>query len=147
MLVIDNDYMINKRGVDLRARLKVKDNQSGAVQIFFEQLSFRLFDYILMTSTRFPDYESLNKHINKLSDFDKEQYKRALAEQALYMFSVGDINYLKPDGTINYETWQQMRICSQTKDILRNLGLLKRSARIGSRGRPLPYQDFDDEFI
>mgnify|MGYP001258075110 CR=1 FL=1 len=147
MLVIDNDYMINKRGIDLHARLKVKDNQSGAVQIFFEQLSFRLLDYILTSSTRFADYEQLNKHIDNMSDFAKEQYKRALAEQALYLLSMGDINYLRPDGTINYEIWQQMRICPQTRDILRNLGLLKRTARIGSRGQVFPHQDFDNEFI
>lgn len=147
MLVIDNDYMINNRGIDMHARLKVNDNQSGAVRIFFEQLSFRLLDYILTSSTRFTDYEQLNKHIDNMSDFAKEQYKRALAEQALYLLSMGDINYLRPDGTINYEIWQQMRICPQTRDILRNLGLLKRTARIGSRGQVFPHQDFDDEYI
>lgn len=147
MLVIDNDYMINNRGIDMHARLKVNDNQSGAVRIFFEQLSFRLLDYILINSTRFRDYEQLNNYIDSMNDFSKDQYKRALAEQAIYMLSMGDMNYFRPDGTINYELWQEMRICPQTRDILRNLGLLKRTARIGSRGQVFPHQDFDNEFI
>lgn len=149
MIVIDNDYMINNRGLDLQARLKVKDNQSGAVRIFCEQLSFRLYDYILGNSTRFGSYAEVDSFINQLNKFDKDMYKRALAEQAIYILSQGDINYLRPDGSLNYGQWQSMRICPQTKDIIRNLGLLEKSAIISTHYGIPHYrnQNYDDEFM
>ncbi len=146
MLVLDNDYMTNYRGIDLHSRLKVKDNQSGAVRIFFEQLSFRLYDYVLSHSTRYKDYETVDSYVNQLSNFNQEQYKRALAEQALYMLSQGDINYLKPDGTVNYALWKEMRICPQTHDILRNLGMLQKTALIDDGYYRIP-QSFDTEYM
>lgn len=146
MLVIDNDYMINNRGLDLQARLKVKDNQSRAVHIFCEQLSFRLYDFILGNSTRFRSYEQLDTFIDQLSHFNKEQYKRALSEQAIYMLSRGDLNYIKPDGSVNYSAWKNTRICPQTADILRNLGLLTKTAYI-SEGFFNLSQNFDNEFM
>lgn len=146
MLIIDNDYMINNRGIDMQSRLKINDNQSGAVQIFFEQLSFRLYDYILNVSTKFTGYDSIDTFINQLSELNQKQYKRALSEQALYFVSRGDINYMKYDGSINYAIWNNMRTCTQTKDIVRNLGMIDKSALVYDGLYRVP-QNFDNEYM
>ncbi len=147
MIQLDNDYMKNKRGIDLQSRLKIKDNASGAVQIFLEQLSFRLYDYVLSHSTKFKDYEAVDLYIDKLSEFNKEQFKRAISEQCLFILSTGDLNYKLPDGTMNLSYWKEMRICQQAKDIIYNLHMITKTGRIGNDFDLYHrYEDLDDEF-
>lgn len=146
MIVLDNDYFVNKRGLDLQARLKTQDNASRAVQNFLEQLSFRIYDYVLSHSTKFRGYDDLDQHIETLSPLEKEQFKRAIAEQVIYILSVGDTNYIFPDGTVNYSLWKEMRICPQAKDILFNLRLISKAAPIGEEDYVYDIYSFDTEF-
>lgn len=124
MYQIDNDYMINERALDVRANLKLKNNASNIAEIFFKQLALRMYDFVMRNSINFASREKVDEYLAYNQDWI-EDFKRAQAEQALYMLSNGDLSLMLPDGTIDYATWQKMRVSPATMDILRQLGLLR----------------------
>lgn len=124
MITIDNDYLINERGLDLRAHLKEYDNPSNMVEIFLKQLSHRVYDFIISNSVNFDTREQVDKWLqanpNRIDDF-----KRALAEQALYLIVNGDFTLLAPEPGDSYKEWLRKRISPATEYILSNLGFLR----------------------
>ena len=134
MITIDNDYMLNYRSIDLRQKLKHMSNPSRASENFLRELSFRIYDYIIKSSTKFKDYDELERYTDtQMNNREKEYFKRAIAEQGIYMLSVGDINYMLPENPrFDISEWQNLSICKQTKDILSNLRLITKNAKLGS---------------
>lgn len=124
MYVIDNDYMVNERALDVRSKLKTQDNPSNISEIFFKQLALRLYDFILRNSVNFNRRSEVDKYIAQSSDYI-DDFKRAMAEQALYIFSNGDMSVMLPDGTFDYNTWMKMRVGPAALDILNQLGFLR----------------------
>lgn len=124
MIIIDNDYMINERAVDVRSILKTRSNSSNIAEIFLKQLSYRVYDYIIRNSINFSNRLEVDCYINKRPEWE-EDFKRALAEQALYVLNNGDLTLILPDGSINYSDWQKMRMSPATIDILKNMGLFR----------------------
>lgn len=124
MYVIDNDYMREERALDVRSSLKVKDNASNIAEIFLKQLSYRVYDHIVRNSANFSKRIEIDNYLSQ-DDERVEDFKRALAEQTLYVLSNGDLTLMLPDGQFNYSDWQKMRISPGTVDILKNMGFLR----------------------
>lgn len=124
MITIDNDYLINERGLDLRAHLKEYDNPSNMAEIFLKQLSHRVYDFIVNNSAIFDTQEKVDNYLN--ADPKRvEIFKRALAEQTLYLVINGDFTVLAPDPGVSYNDWLRRRISPATVDILKRLGFLR----------------------
>ncbi len=126
MYVIDNDYMINERALDVRSSLKIKDNASNIAEVFLKQLSFRVYDYVIKNSANFSKRIEIDNYLE--TDLDRvDDFKRAIAEQTIYVLSNGDLTLMLPDGNFNYNDWLKMRMSPATIDILKNMGLLRSS--------------------
>lgn len=123
MITIDNDYLINERGLDLRANLKEHDNPSNMADIFLKQLSHRIYDYIIANSINFDNRKQVDEWLQ--ADPDRiDDFKRALAEQALYLVINGDLTLIAPEGE-SYNEWLKKRISPATTHILNNMGFLR----------------------
>jgi hypothetical protein len=121
--------MINERALDVRAKLKIKDNPSNIAEIFFKQLSNRIYDYVISNNLRYTSEEEIDDYLNQ-SEKKIETFKRALAEQAIYLFSVGDTNYMLPDESarwIGLDGWFKLAVCQAAVSILNRLGILEKT--------------------
>ncbi len=125
MITIDNDYMVNERSFDCIANFKRYDNPSNMANIFLKQLSYRLYDYIITNSVKYDKRSQIDEYLQK-NEERVEDFKRALAEQALYLITNGDPTLTIPD-TRSYSDWLSIRLSPATEDILRNLGMLRRT--------------------
>lgn len=124
LITIDNDYLINERGFDLRANLKEYDNPSNMAEIFLKQLSHRVYDFIINSSVNFDNRKQVDEWLQ--ADPDRiDDFKRALAEQALYLVINGDLTLIAPEPGENYNDWLKKRISPATENILSNLGFLR----------------------
>jgi hypothetical protein len=116
--------MVNERALDVRSVLKPKDGAGNIVDVFLTQVTLRVYDHIISKSVNFARRSEIDAYIGQ--DEERiEDFKRAIAEQVIYLVSVADLNYILPDGTVNYAQWKDMRICPQTSDILKNMGFLR----------------------
>lgn len=125
MIIIDNDYMVNERGLDVNLILKPKDAVGNIADVFLKQVALRVYDHVIRNSANYSNRAEVDSFLFQ-DEERKDDFKRAIAEQVIYLVSVADLNYILPDGTTNYAQWKEMRICPQTSDILKNMGFLRR---------------------
>ena len=74
-------------GIDLTAQLKDDDNTSNKGEAFLKRIEDRVATYL---NANF--YRNVELEFPEFSDYQKEHYKRALLEQAIYVFKNGDIS-------------------------------------------------------
>lgn len=74
-------------GINLLEELKDDDNPSNKANAFLFRVENRLESYISAYL-----YKDMNKEFANFSDFQKEHYKYAIIEQALYVLKNGDIS-------------------------------------------------------
>lgn len=74
-------------GINLIEELKDDDNPSNKANAFLFRVENRLESYISAYL-----YKDMNKEFFNFSDFQKEHYKYAIIEQALYVLKNGDIS-------------------------------------------------------
>lgn len=74
-------------GMDLANMLKTDDNPSNTVDAFLYRLEVRLEAFI---NSNF--YRNVEFEYPKFTDYQKEHYKLALLEQAMYIIRNGDIS-------------------------------------------------------
>lgn len=125
MIIIDNDYMINERAIDVRAKLKIGDNASNIAEIFFKNLSLRVYDYVINNNIKYKTRFAIDSYLDTLEK--QEDFKRALAEQAIYFLSVGDTSLMLPDDVarwIGHDGWNKLGFSESARNVLKQLGLL-----------------------
>lgn len=110
-------------GIDLDAELKAGANPSDAGQAFLKRIEDRLAQFIDACFYRRVDLEYPN-----FSDYQKEQYAKALLEQAIYVYRNGDLSvdsFLDYDKgeTANENTVKAKTIARNCKRCLINCGL------------------------
>lgn len=74
-------------GVDLEIRLNKDDNPSNSALAFLKRIENRMEAYL---NANF--YRIIEREYPEFSDYQKEHYKLALLEQAMYVFINGDIS-------------------------------------------------------
>ena len=74
-------------GIDLELQLKSDDNPSNTANAFLLRIENRLASYL---DARF--YRKVDFEFPKFTNYQKEHYKLALLEQAMYVFRNGDIS-------------------------------------------------------
>lgn len=124
MITIDNDYMINERGYDLRANLKEHDNPSNIADIFLKQLSYRIYDFIIANSVNFNSRKQIDAYL-EVDEERIEDFRRALAEQAVYLIVNGDPSVMMAPESVSQADWRSMRVSPATIDILKRLQFLR----------------------
>ena len=82
-------------GIDLTAQLKDDDNASNKGEAFLRRIENRVAAFI---DANF--YRNVDLEFPEFSDYQKEHYKLALLEQAIYVFKNGDISV---DSGYDYE--------------------------------------------
>lgn len=125
-------------GIDLELQLKSDDNPSNTANAFLVRIEKRVESYL---DARF--YRKVDFEFPKFTDYQKEHYKLALLEQALYVFRNGDIStdsgYDPEKGVvIKNDEKQDLIIAPNAKDNLILCGLwcrkIKNRARSGLDG-------------
>jgi len=76
-------------GIDLDAELKSDANNSNKAEMFLTRVTNRLEAFLQAQFFKKLDYEYAH-----FTDYQKEHYKLALLEQALYVFKNGDISVM-----------------------------------------------------
>lgn len=119
--VTPSDFF-NYWGLDLRDKLKSRDNQSNKADLFLKRVELRLMNYIDNNSFRNYEWDKLDKD-------SRESIQYAILEQAMYMFKNGDIaldsgydmqkGIIAPKNALN-----EITICQPAIQILQNSGLL-----------------------
>jgi len=110
-------------GINLSSDLKDSDNESDKVDAFLYRIEKRLETFL---DAQF--HQNLNSLYPEFSDYQKEHYKFALLEQALYVYKNGDISvdsgYDQEQGNVaDLETLNAKRISLNAIDHLKVCGL------------------------
>lgn len=121
-------------GLDLSARLKSDDNPSNTVNAFLYRIEKRMETFLDASFYRKVDYE-----FPEFSDYQKEHYKLALLEQAMYVLRNGDISSdsgYDPEQGIKAErsALDNITISSAAKKELQLCGLWCRKLKSRARG-------------
>ena len=74
-------------GIDLGAQLKGNANPSDKATAFLMRIEDRMESFL---NAKF--FKLVTDEYSKFTDWQKEQYKKALLEQAVYIFRNGDIS-------------------------------------------------------
>lgn len=84
---ITKDEFKEYSGIDLEAQLKSDGNPSNTANAFLARIELRMEAFL---NANF--FRSVSVEFQKFSDFQKEHYKYALMEQAIYVLRNGDIS-------------------------------------------------------
>ena len=84
---IDSDDFLAYTGINLNYELKDTDNNSDKANAFLFRIEIRMGAFVDSSFSRQVDNE-----YKKMSDYQKQNYKYALLEQALYILKNGDIS-------------------------------------------------------
>lgn len=84
---ITPDDFLNYTGIDLGAQLRGNANPSDKAMAFLNRIEVRMEAYL---NANF--FKLIRDEYPRFTDFQKEHYKYALLEQALYVFRNGDIS-------------------------------------------------------
>lgn len=84
---ITKDEFREYSGIDLDAQLKDDDNPSDKANAFLKRIEVRMEAFL---NANF--FRNINVEYRKFSDYQKEHYKYALMEQAIYVLRNGDIS-------------------------------------------------------
>ena len=119
-------------GIDLGAQLKGNANPSDKAYAFLKRIEDRMEAYL---NAHF--FKNIKVEWACMSDYQKEKYRLALLEQALYVFKNGDISvdsgYDPDEGIkISRHALSEITLAPNAKDNLRLAGLW--SGHIGSGG-------------
>lgn len=120
-------------GIDLDNQYRDDDNPSNKVNAFLYRVETRLATYL---DSHF--YRKIDKEYPKFSNYQKEHYKLALLEQAMYVLRNSDISndsgYDPEKGVIASKNQLEERIiCPNCKDHLMLCGLWCRKVQTRSR--------------
>ena len=131
---ITKDEFKEYSGIDLDATLRDDGNPSNKTNAFLSRIERRVATYLNAHFFRNVDVE-----YKKLSDYQKEHYKYALMEQAIYELRNGEIStdsgYDPEKGEVaNVDNLSKLRIAPNAKDELITCGLWNR--HIGDGGNP-----------
>ena len=116
-------------GIDLELQLKSDDNPSNTANAFLARIENRMHAFIDSNFVR-----NVDKEYPNFSDYQKEHYKLALIEQALYVFRNGDISsdsgYDSEKGIVaGKHDLKELIIAPNAVDELRLCGLWNRNVR------------------
>lgn len=114
-------------GIDLEASLVKDDNPSNTALAFLKRIEVRMEAFINGNFNR-----NIDKEYREFSDYQKQEYKYALLEQALYIFRNGDISvdsgYDPEKGeVISGGKIRNLSIAPNAKDHLRTCGIWNRN--------------------
>ena len=131
---ITKDEFKEYSGIDLDATLRDDGNPSNKTNAFLSRIERRVATYLNAHFCRNVDIE-----YKKFSDYQKEHYKYALMEQAIYELRNGEIStdsgYDPEKGEVaNVDNLSKLRIAPNAKDELVTCGLWNR--HIGDGGNP-----------
>ena len=131
---ITKDEFKEYSGIDLDATLRDDGNPSNKTNAFLSRIERRVETYLNAHFFRNVDVE-----YKKFSDYQKEHYKYALMEQAIYELRNGEIStdsgYDPEKGEVaNVDNLSKLRIAPNAKDELVTCGLWNR--HIGDGGNP-----------
>ena len=120
-------------GIDLENALEDDDNPSNKVNAFLKRVEDRMMAFI---NANF--YRNVDLEYPEFTDYQKEQYKLALLEQANYVLTQGDISvdsgYDIAEGVkASRKTLHELKISDNAKEHLILCGLWNR--HIKNRGR------------
>ena len=121
-------------GIDLSLTLKTDDNPSNTASAFLRRIEVRIEAYL---NANF--YRNIDEEYRELSDYQKEHYKFALLEQAMYVLKNGDISvdsgYEQEEGIqVSRSQLREITISENTRNQLILCGLWCRKVRNRSRG-------------
>lgn len=110
-------------GIDLGARLKGDANPSDKAFAFLKRIEDRMEAYL---NAHF--FKNIRVEYTRMSDFQKEKYRLALLEQAIYVFKNGDISVdsgYDPDEGIKISSHarNELILAPNAKDNLRLSGI------------------------
>ena len=119
-------------GIDLEARLKGDANPSDKSYSFLKRIEDRMESYL---NAHF--FKNISVEYGCMSDFQKEKYRLALLEQAIYVFKNGDISVdsgYDPDEGIKLSSHArtELILAPNAKDNLRLCGVW--TGHIGNGG-------------
>ncbi len=125
-------------GIDLAARLKGDANPSDKANAFLKRIEDRMEAYL---NAQF--FKNVKMEYIEMSDFQKEKYRLALLEQAIYVFKNGDISvdsgYDPDEGLkISPHAKNELVLAPNAINNLRLCGIWTR--HIGSRGWLIPWE-------
>lgn len=117
-------------GIDLGAQLKGNANPSNKAIAFLMVIEDRMEAYLNANFFKLVTDEWVN-----FTDWQKEQYKKALLEQAIYVFRNGDISidsgYEPDEGVkIRRQEIKELSLAPNAMDYLRLCGLWSRHINI-----------------
>lgn len=121
-------------GIDLDLELKDDDNPSDKANAFLRRIEVRLATFIDAKFAR-----QVDREYPTLSDYQKEHYKYALLEQALYVLKNSDLitdsGYDPEVGEVaRQERLELISVSSQTKQHLILCGMWNRKLKARSGG-------------
>lgn len=124
------DEFLAYTGIDLKSKLKSDDNPSRTAEAFLKRCTDRLEAYVEANYHKRIE----NIYNRELTDYQKEKYKLALIEQALYVFQNGDISVdsgYDPDKGIvsSRHNLKQLAIAPNAINYLLLCGVLTRKVR------------------
>lgn len=116
-------------GIDLESELQDTANPSDKAEAFLYRIEMRMATFIEVNT-----YKRVDTEYRRFTNYQKEQYKLALLEQALYVFKNGDISvdsgYDQQDGIIaDREKLKTIYLSQNAKDHLISCGLYDRHIR------------------
>ena len=119
-------------GIDLEARLKGDANPSDKANAFIKRIEDRMASYL---NAHF--FKNISVEYGCMSDHQKEKYRLALLEQAIYVFKNGDISvdsgYDPDEGLkISPHAKTELVLAPNAKDYLREAGVW--TGHIGNGG-------------
>lgn len=109
--------------IDFEFEIKAGDNPSNSANAFIKRIEVRMEAFI---SAKF--HRNVSRLFKNFSDYQKQEYKYALMEQAIYMYRNGDIGtdsgYDSEKGLIvDRSVLENIKISSEAKLHLQNCGL------------------------
>lgn len=113
-------------GIDLGAQLKGNANPSDKATAFLMRIEDRMESYLNATF-----FKRVTDYWPNFTDWQKEQYKKALLEQAIYIFRNGDISvdsgYEPDEGIkISRRSVKELSIAPNAINYLELIGLWSR---------------------
>jgi len=116
-------------GIDLQIQMKSDDNPSNTAYAFLTRIENRMHTFISSNFCR-----NIDEEYPQFTDYQKQHYKYALIEQALYVFQNGDISvdsgYDTEKGIVTGKhDLKELVIAPNTVDELRLCGLWNRNLR------------------
>lgn len=132
---ISTDDFFNYWGINLESKLNTGDNRSNFANMFLKRIEDRVMSWIDANTFRNIPWENLksdykveNEYEQKYIDIQKDYWRKALLEQAMYVFRNGDIGqdsgYDQEKGVIApSENLQSIEICRPCINFLKCAGL------------------------